>query len=68
MGESSYQNAFIKTDSRLSLDSSVTETFDNIELLNTFNNLKIIATQQDINKFVATDEMMKKVICSQKKY
>ena len=41
---------------RISLDSTVTETFDNNEFLNLFNNFNITATQQDIDEFVDIDD------------
>ena len=41
---------------RISLDSAVTQTFDNNKLLKLFRNFNITETEQDINEFVAIDE------------
>ena len=41
---------------RISLNSAVTETFDNNKLLKLFKNFNITATEQDINEFVAIDD------------
>ena len=41
---------------RISLDSGVTETFDNNEFLKLFKNFNITATEQDVNEFVAIDD------------
>ena len=41
------------TDLRITLDSVVTENFDNNEFLKLFKNFNITDTQQDIDKFVA---------------
>ena len=43
------KNSLIKADLGISLDSIVTETFDNNECLNLFKNFNITATQRDIN-------------------
>ena len=41
---------------RISLDSGVTETFDNNEFLKLFKNFNITATELDVNEFVAIDD------------
>ena len=51
---------------RISLYSAITETFDNNEFLKLFRNFNIVATGQDINKFVATDDESSQ--CSKKRY
>ena len=38
------KNSFIKADFRISLDSAVTETFENNEFLKKFKNVNITAT------------------------
>ena len=49
-------NAFTKVDLRISLDSSVTETFDNNEFLKLFKNFNITTTEQGVNEFAAIDD------------
>ena len=51
-----YKNNFIKANLRISLDSTVTDTFDNNKLLKHFNNFNITAIEKNINEFVAIDE------------
>ena len=41
---------------RISLNSTVTETFHNNKLLKVFRKFNITATEQDINEFVIIDE------------
>ena len=45
--------SFIKVDLGISLDSAITETFNNNELFKLFKNFNITATKQDINECVA---------------
>ena len=42
-------NVFINAYLRVSLDSAVTETFDNNEFLKLFDDFNITASEQDIN-------------------
>ena len=50
------KNIFIKADLRISLSSAVTKTFDNYEFLKLFRNFNIIATEQDMDEFIAIDD------------
>ena len=43
------KNVFIKADLTISLDSAVTETFDNNKILKLFKNFNVKATERDID-------------------
>ena len=55
VADETIKNSIVKVDLRISLNSAVTETFDNNKLLKLFKNFNITATEQDIYEFVAND-------------
>ena len=54
------------SDLKISLDSAVTEIFDNNEFLNRFKQFNVTATEQDINEFVDINDESSN--CSMRRY
>ena len=50
------KNSFIKADLRISLNSAITETFDNKEFLKLFKNFNITATDHNNNELKSIDD------------